>query len=417
MLTHRTTKTTILKLCAIICLFLCFMAGCTKIKTRLRGLFHLQKECFCLNHNQTQGISKSQIQEKLRHGLLSQYWEKISPRLIKEQKDKGFYNQLGPQILSIEDLHYFNGPVFGQVCAKARVFLEPEKWKSYRPREYLLKNFCFHRPELKVKDIPSRAKSAALKQLLRKYFSDNHLSLSQLRQAIIDTQVKNARFNFNKKTICFDYRVRLVPALLKKITEKQYVLLHKGSQKTSKGVIREFKLSLKNRAVGDILPQYGEYLVVQLGSEGKGISTVNENGATAHFKCRCGDHYDLKIFIYHNLKLSFGFFTKILRPFEFRYDNYEKDKLEIYLKKEQNKPLSARFIMGKNEAEIDNFYIAANYNEYRFIKKGNAIRIFCNGRYRATFFTKGKGLKLITVHLNRGDLLYNIECKQLGANQ
>jgi len=64
-----------------------------------------------------------------------------------------------------------------------------------------------------------------------------------------------------------------------------------------------------------------------------------------------------------------------------------------------------------NEIEMDDFYLAANYNEYRFVKKGNSLRIFSNGKYVATFFTDGKGLKIISVRLNRGDILYNIVCE------
>ena len=377
---------------------------------KLQKLFFSGGECFCLDHNQTRGLDEKHIQLKLKQGLMLGYWQKIQSGLIKEN-EKEFYKTLGPQILSVENLRYFNGKGFGQVCAKAKVFLEPQIWRQYRGQDYVLEKFCFYKPDLKVKDLPLKARRAALKRLIKKYFPPcQDMSLAEIRRAVIGTCVENAVFDFEKKTICFDYKARIVPALLRK-RKKQVFALPELTKKQPEGYLKKFKLDLKDKEVGDILPEYGQHLVVQLGSEGKGIATVNESGATAYFKCLCGEDFDLTICLYHKVDLNFGFFTKILKPFELRYDNYKKDELEIHLQKDQGGPLKTIFIMGDNEIEMDDFYLAANYNEYRFVKKGNSLRIFSNGKYVTTFFTDGKGLKMISVRLNRGDILYNIVCE------
>ncbi len=129
-----------------------------------------------------------------------------------------------------------------------------------------------------------------------------------------------------------------------------------------------FELNLKGKKTGDFLPEYGEHLVVQVGPGGKAISTVYKH-AYVYFPVNGMRNFTLKVFLFHNIKMDFGFLEKVLRPIDFYYKNYERDNLEIHLKKDNNGILKSTFVMGKNIFETNDYYVAANYNEYKFVKK------------------------------------------------
>ncbi len=377
----------------------------------LQKIMKPRSQCFCLSYDKIRTLAPDEVKKKLKFGLLSKYWNSIQDTLISA-KYKSFYKDIGPSLLDLQNIRYVNGKNFGEVCIIGDVSLNKDRWNKYKPHEFVLKNFCYSCGDLKVKKVALKAQIVALKKLIEKYFPDSRgKSFSEIKKAVLKTEVKNARFNLSKNVICFQFRAVLVPGMLK----KTFTPLSYNITKSSKNSFlkQSFFLDLKKYNVGDFLPQYGEYLVIQQGSEGKGISTLNEAGTTATFKVPKGENFKLDIYFYHNISLNFGFLNKIIYPFKFRYDNYVNDVFQIILQKKENSPLKAIFQMNTNIANLDSFYLARNFNEYKFVKQNNNFKIFSNGSYVATFFTSGKRLKNIVVRLNRGDILYKIKYKVL----
>ncbi len=385
---------------------------------KLLSSLHLKKECVCLHYAEIRNMGEKEIKKRLVSRLRRQYWHKKSMGLLP-QGERKFYDVIGPSILTLKDVEFFNGPAFGEVCAKATISLDPDVWKRYRPREYSLKRFCYNNPDLKMKQVPERVKDAALRCLITRDLPRyKDLPLWRMKKALVWARVENPLFDFNKGAICITYRAMLVPVLLQEEKKKAGFLYALSSQKEVRKKGDVYTLSLKGKNIGDTLSSsLGDYLVVQLGAEGKGIATLRKGGAMVHLHFPCGPNFEVEIKMFQNVDLRFGFFTRTFTPFIFRYDNYKKDKIEFSLVKKGNGPITTTISMGDNEITLTDFYIAANYNEYRFVKEGRLFKLFCNGRFISTFFTKGRDLQWVEIKLNPGDILYQALARPLKAHK
>ncbi len=405
--------------------FLFSLQGCGEISSKfsrftnvIMSSLHLRKECACLTYNETRGMTKEEIKKNLLLKVRREYWDKKSISLLKPSQRK-FYSQIGPSILTVQDVRFFNGKRWGEMCVKARVSLDSSVWDKYKPHFYSLGKFCYVNPDVKVEALPERARDSALKALVKKNFPKcADLPLSRIKKAVISWDIENSSFDFNKKAVCFLFKAEMVPVLLSKEKKKVGFLPPPSSQKEVKKKGGVYTLSLKDKQVGDtVSPSLGSYLIVQLGPEGKGISTLQKGGSKVYLHFPCGPSYELKIKMFHNIPLQFGFFTKIFRPFVFMYDNYKKDELQIAMTKKEGEPISTTISMGKNQITLTDFYIAANYNEYKFVKQGKLFKIFCNGKFVSTFFTQGKDLEWVEIRLKRGDILYSATCRSLSTSK
>lgn len=429
---------------ALVCFFF-FLSGCASWREALREKFFGTGEKACVLMQEYPGKTAEELQGvlegKARGQFLDAYLKKKNPPnaplfIIDTPAAR---EAALKKIEFSEPKKFFNGPKFGEVCLKARAFLEEEALEPFRVRKIALPDFCYWNDYTQVKDLKSEAEGAAIAKALEKFFPRlKGYPPEEIRQRLHHPEFRERAVNLQAKKYCLSFQAHLVPFELETYAaEKQ---AQKGPPVASPfppiqadpraAKSFSFKLDLSRLAIGDPADEYGRGIVVLKGPEGRALGTYLQKGAEAALKIHPGSS-DFRVSLavyYHPAAAGDGEEGKALA--RFRYENLplapqvpftepplpkldDREHLRLEWKRLESGKLQARFALGENTTPFEELEMAANFNEVEITKKGESLRLTWNGRHRYMFYTKGTSLSELILPLARDDYLYAIEVQPL----
>lgn len=370
------------------------------------------------------GTTREQVSAKLVEQGKPQALDNFFHRLYAPGKDRklphmtpGFIAHVRSLVRAVGSPSLFNGKELGQLCVENVYSLPQHVFLDLQMRRMELKNFCYTAPDLTLEAMRTKARLAAMDRLLLQLSKDYTALDTEQRHLLLHDLHFDERFDWFGNDLCMDVRADVIPMQIQREIAKALGRIPDVPPASIPKVA--YQLDLDGLDSGDLVPEFGNHVGLFTDFQGKCLGSTSPKGATASFSMLAEEDFDLRLYVANVFDLPQKPGKSSPFPlFTLRYENGLTENYSIKAGYDDNLSPQAVYQAGAITTNTMPWINAANFNEYRLIKRKSLMKFFVNGRFIFYFTTSGDNLTTVRLPLPWKARLYDlVVTQQPSANQ
>lgn len=347
--------------------------------------------------------------------LLTRMYAGQSQVGLQEKLPASYKEALASKLQTKGQPSFYNGKVFGELCAKITATLSSENVDTASPLIATLQNFCYQAPDTTEEQLEALAHLAALDRVVQNIAPGAKLSSAARNELLQGATISGELGGDHDDVYCLDMHLEVAPLQLQVHvpTKQQLAAQPSGLETLAARLKPHWSLDLSAYSPGSPVPEYGKNLVVYKDANGKSLGPNSRDGAMVIMPLTSAPNFTVRVLV--SRKISWDFlYSETFEFFRMHFANKAWEQAAFVMSMNDKNEPEAYFQSRTSSSATFPWDMAVNFDDLYIVKQGKEMRFFFNGLFIMTYPTAGDSLTQVRVPLKWDDRLYNVLVENQG---